>query len=125
MKFGQVTYFGEKQKYLVSILCSGHHCCHGNEGPFLASFQQFWFKKISQFSDFEGIDPLNNRSKWREKCILNFHFIMAYSCCKNNYVKSFCLHKICSSMGKGSQILYFVRKIQKMYIFKVNSGVFP
>ena len=73
MKFGQVTYFGEKQKYLVSILWSGHHCC-----------------------DSKGIDSLNNKSNWRDKCILNFHYIMAYSSCKNNDVKSFCLHKICS-----------------------------
>ena len=43
MKFGQVTYFGEKQKYLVSILWSGRHCCHGSEGPFSASFQQNCF----------------------------------------------------------------------------------
>ena len=108
MKFGQVTYFGEKQKYLGSILWSCHHCCHGNEGPFSASFQQNSFQKSSKFSDFKGIDPLNNESKWREKCILNFHYIIAYSCCKKIDVRSFCLHKICSSMGKGSQILYFV-----------------
>ena len=118
MKFCQVTYLGEKQKYLVSVLPSCHHCCHGNEGPFSASFQQNCFWKTSKFSDFKGVDPLNNKSKWREKCILNFHYIMAYSCCKNNDVKSFCLHKICSSMGKGSPILYFVRKIQKCIFLK-------
>ena len=101
----------------MSILWSGHHCCHGNEGPFSAGFQQNCFQKTSKF---KGVDPLFNKSKGSEKCILNFHYVMAYSCCKNNNVKSFCPHKICSSMGKGSPILYFVRKIQKMYIFIVK-----
>ena len=79
---------------------------------------KLFFEKISKFSDFKGIDPLNNKSKWREKCILNFHYIMTYSCCKNNDVKSFYLHKICASMGKGLQILYFVRKIQTCIYLK-------
>ena len=43
IKFGQVTYFGEKQNYLVSSFWSGHHCYHGNEGPFSASCQQNCF----------------------------------------------------------------------------------
>ena len=54
MKFGQVTYFGEKQNYLVSFFWSGHHCCHGNEGPFSASFQRNCFLENFKIQRFQG-----------------------------------------------------------------------